>query len=204
VQGDPEMITVLMGKMSEEEQAEFFREIEAAPRTPMPELPVEMRVRGFEEVELGFSEDLAVREAARCMNCGCGRATACSLRQYATEYGADPLRFVGARRHFRRDASHPEIVYEPGKCILCGACVAVAAAAGERLGLAIVGRGFEAAVAVPLKGTMIEGLPAAARRAAEVCPTGAFVLKSHAGPPHAAGPCESCSPLQTLRIENPK
>jgi NADH dehydrogenase/NADH:ubiquinone oxidoreductase subunit G len=111
------------------------------------------------------------------MNCGCWKAGTCQLRQIATEYGADPLRFAGARRKFQRDSSHPEIIYEPGKCILCGACVTAAAQAGDGLGLAIVGRGFEAAVAVPLKGTMIEALPTAARRAAEVCPTGAFALK---------------------------
>jgi len=111
------------------------------------------------------------------MNCGCWKATTCQLRQYATEYGADPLRFAGARRKFERDSSHPEIVYEPGKCILCGACVAVAAEAGERLGLAIVGRGFEATVAVPLRGTLAEAIPTVARRVADICPTGAFALK---------------------------
>lgn len=178
VQGDPEMMTVLMAKMDEEELAEFFREIEESPRAHMPELPVTERVRSFEEVELGLSDHAAVREAGRCMNCGCWKATTCSLRQYATEYGADPLRFAGARRRFHRDSSHPEIVYEAGKCILCGACVAAAAESAEGLGLAIVGRGFESTVAVPLRGTMIEALPTAARRAAEVCPTGAFALKS--------------------------
>ncbi|MFB3902337.1 MAG: FAD-dependent oxidoreductase [Acidobacteriota bacterium] len=178
VQGDPEMLSVVMGKLHDEELAEFFREIEETPRAPMPELPLEERVKSFAEVELGLSEDAAIKEACRCMNCGCSKASVCGLREYATEYGADPLRFAGSRRSFRRDSSHPEIVYEPGKCILCGACVKAAAETGAGLGLAIVGRGFDATVAVPLRGSLIDALPEAARRVAEVCPTGAFALKA--------------------------
>jgi formate dehydrogenase major subunit len=186
VAGAPEIVSVLMRKMDEMELAAFFRDVEQKPRAVMPERPADTRRTDFDEVELGFSAELAQREAGRCMNCGCSKASTCDLRQLATEYGADPLRFAGSRRTFGRDTSHPDIVYEPGKCILCGACVAAAAEAGDGLGLAIVGRGFSATVAVPLRGMMIEALPTAARRAAEVCPTGAFALKS-AGGGHCSG-----------------
>jgi formate dehydrogenase major subunit len=181
VQGDPEMLNVLMGKLDEGEMAELFRQIEQSPRAAMPEIPVRDRVNSFAEVELGLPLEEAAKESSRCMNCGCWKSTTCQLRQIATEYGADPLRFAGARRRFQRDLSHPELVYEPGKCILCGACVKAAAAAGEKLGLSIVGRGFDATVAVPLRGALAEALPFAARRAAEVCPTGAIALKSSGG-----------------------
>lgn len=177
VLGDPEAVSVLLTRMDEPEMAEFFREIEAADRPAMPELAPADRVKSFAEVELGFPEELARQEASRCMHCGCWKSSTCQLRQLATEYGADPLRFAGDRRKFARESSHPDVVYEPGKCILCGACVTVAAQAGEHLGLAIVGRGFDATVAVPLRGTLAEALPTVARRVADICPTGAFALK---------------------------
>jgi len=178
VVGHPEMLNVLMGKLSEEEMAELFRRIEDGPaRARMPELAVEQRVDNFDEVELGLSAEAAHREGSRCMSCGCWKAATCRLRQLGTEYGIDPARFAGARRSFHRDESHPQIVYESGKCIMCGACIDAAIQADESIGLSFVGRGFEATVAVPLKGTLVEALPKAARAAAEVCPTGAFALR---------------------------
>ncbi len=41
-------------------------------RDEMPALDPNIRVGNFDEVELGFTEEIAVREAMRCMNCGNG------------------------------------------------------------------------------------------------------------------------------------
>ncbi len=40
-----------------------------APRTAMPEQDAKKRARNFEEVTLGYTEELALKEAARCLGC---------------------------------------------------------------------------------------------------------------------------------------
>ena len=55
----------------------------------------------------------------------------------------------------------------------------VAAQAGEDLGLSLIGRGFQVTVATPFHKPMAEALRKSGRRAAEVCPTGAIMLKGN-------------------------
>ena len=48
------------------------------PRLRMPLIPLEKRRSTFNEVELGFNEDMAVQEAERCLNCGiCSECMEC-------------------------------------------------------------------------------------------------------------------------------
>ncbi len=117
-------------------------------------------------------------EAARCLQCSCVKRDTCKLRHYGARYGVQPQRFKGERRRMEPDLSHGEVVYDPGKCILCGLCLRVAEAAGESRGLSFVGRGFPTRVAVPLGGALLEGLAQCARDCAAICPTAALSLKS--------------------------
>lgn len=144
---------------------------------PTREIELARRRASFDEVQTGLPQAQALREARRCLTCGCRKADCCDLRALATEYDADPYRFTGARRRFSRDESHPAIVYEPGKCIMCDACVRVAEDAGEPLGLSIVGRGFDVSVAVPFGEPLSKGLRDSALQCAAACPTGALALR---------------------------
>ena len=125
----------------------------------------------------GFTEDEARREAPRCLHCDCRKADACKLRQYAEAYGASPGRYHGTRRQFEQDVRHPDVVYEPGKCISCGLCIQVAARAKEPLGLAFIGRGFNVRVGTPFSQTVADGLQKAAAECVAACPTGALAHK---------------------------
>jgi formate dehydrogenase major subunit len=177
VVGPEDPVNVSFQPLDEEELAEVFRDIESQPRIPTPRLPPAERLSSFAEVDAGLSAEAARDEARRCLSCGCAAAVGCSVRRYATEYGADPTRFLGARRRFARDESHPEISYEPGKCILCDACVRIAGEAAEPLGVALIGRGFQVAMGVPFGEPLSAGLLRVAERCAEACPTGALTLR---------------------------
>jgi len=100
-----------------------FDGIQIEPGERIPERPVNTRVRDFCEYTLGFSEDMAIREAARCLGCGCVAVSKCELRRLAIAYDAD-LSVLGTPREpqYEIDNSHPFITIDPNKCIFCQRC----------------------------------------------------------------------------------
>lgn len=186
VTGEATRASVAMTPVDDAERARIFRDIEKSTRVRQVEIDMDRRRVTFDEVETGLAPADALREARRCMTCGCRKSDCCTIRSLATEYQVDVTRFAGARRGFAEDLSHPDIIYEPGKCIMCEACVRVAAAAGEPVGLSTQGRGFDVAVGVPFGQPLSEALRTSALRAAEVCPTGALALRT-------ARSCDLCA-----------
>ncbi|QYJ89266.1 formate dehydrogenase subunit alpha [Shewanella halotolerans] len=95
-------------------------------KAKMPELAINKRLDNFDEIELGFNDEEAMLEAARCLECGCQANTECALRDYATEYRVDGAALdKQGHRAFTQDASTPFINFDPNRCISCGACVAM-------------------------------------------------------------------------------
>lgn len=124
-------------------------------------------------------QDAAGTEAARCLHCDCRKPVSCKLRKYAEKYGADQREFPADERAHIQLIGHDElVVFEPGKCIKCGLCVKITKRAGEELGLAFVGRGFNTQVAVPFGGLLKDGLKEVAKECVEACPTGALAFRS--------------------------
>ena len=106
-----------IAKVIEVERPKFF-DIGARPKqkaklTEMPVLPQEARVStfgtdiapgdtgalsatgAFTEVELGFTEEQAITEAERCLQCVCQAAGSCDLQRYSLEYKAGTKQYLG-------------------------------------------------------------------------------------------------------------
>lgn len=155
----------VMGRLDEVELKQFLGTASAAPRVT-PSGP-----RGA-----GFTGPEAQCEAGRCLHCDCRAAGSCALQSYAALYGANPNRFPKQRRAFRQERHPANILFEPGKCILCGICVEIARQSAEPLGLTFVGRGFDVQVAAPLNEPFAAGLQRVAAECVAHCPTGAIVF----------------------------
>ncbi|MGB2830278.1 MAG: glutamate synthase, partial [Phycisphaerae bacterium] len=163
----PEVVfSTHIGKLLDGEMERFMAEASAAPRTSPS---------GGEAA--GFGDDEVRAEALRCLHCDCRKPETCKLRLYARQYGARSGRYKNDRRLFEQRASHPDVIYEPGKCIACGLCVQVAERAREPLGLAFIGRGFDVRVNVPFGRSLAEGLQHVAAECVAACPTGALAMR---------------------------
>lgn len=180
VVGRPSLFRVSMGDNPRKVTATRFLGIAKAARAGMPEVEPEDRVTSFREVELGLTPAMARKEAERCLGCGCAAAGDCRLRGFANEYGVDQKRFVGAIRDYDVDASHPDIILEPGKCINCAICVRLSK---DKDGLGLFGfveRGFATRV-IPYFEKQDVAERALAVQCAEACPSGAIAKRDELG-----------------------
>lgn len=128
----------------------------------------------------GWNPQEAATESARCLHCDCRSSGNCVLQHYAQVYGADANRFRTERRKFEQFVQPGGVIFEPGKCILCGICVKLTELAREPLGLTFIGRGFEVHVGAPLNHTIEDGLQKVARECVKQCPTGALAMQETA------------------------
>jgi len=107
--------------IGEEEFAGVPRELKAK----MPMLEPDVRRHTFEEIEKGYTEELARKEAERCLQCGCQAVDTCDLRVFATEYGVEDAITQNSTRRYLIDDAHPFIERDPNKCITCTRCIRI-------------------------------------------------------------------------------
>ena len=95
---------------------------EISPPARMPRLWPEDRKTNFEQIELGFPEDEAVRGAELCLQCSCEANGKCDLQRHSIDHEVFANRFQGTEaRGYEAREDTPFIAYDPNRCILCGA-----------------------------------------------------------------------------------
>lgn len=160
-----------------EPAAQDFADKEKEPRAKMPLLSPEARRGNFKEVNFGLSEDEAVREAGRCLECGCHDYFECKLIEYANEYSVQPERLYGESHDRKPNDDHPYIHRNPSKCILCGLCVRICDEVVGVSALGLVDRGFDTVVKPALDSPLEQTGCVSCGQCVAVCPTGALTEK---------------------------
>ena len=141
-----------------------------------------------------YTQQEAMTESARCLQCTCEAIGYCDLRRQGIEYGTtlktlepertgfsfrsvSENRFTGRNHDYIRDDSHAFILREPSRCIDCGRCANVCK---EVVGAAcydFMRTGFDTLVTTPLDMSLNTTPCVSCGRCAETCPTGALMPK---------------------------
>lgn len=180
-EGHPRNVTEPFGvRMGRLEKEELDRLAQVAARSGKETPPQEWDI------------ETAREQAGRCLHCDCRALPVCRLRQYAERYGVDPNRYRAQRARFEIVSQPSGVIFEPGKCILCGICVELTESARAPLGLTFIGRGFDVRIGVPFDKSLEEALGELAAQCVAACPTGALSFRE--GKPQLT--------LPILRVQN--
>jgi NADPH-dependent glutamate synthase beta subunit-like oxidoreductase/formate hydrogenlyase subunit 6/NADH:ubiquinone oxidoreductase subunit I/ferredoxin len=165
------------------------------PRYRMKAMAPEVRNESYVEYEIPYTQQEAMAESKRCLQCTCEAIGYCDLRRQGIEYGTtlatlEPQaggalsyrsltenRFTGYNHDYIRDDSHAFILREPSRCIDCGRCANVCK---EIVGAAcydFMRTGFDTLVTTPLDMSLNTTPCVSCGRCAETCPTGALMPK---------------------------
>ncbi|MCR4760433.1 MAG: FAD-dependent oxidoreductase [Oscillospiraceae bacterium] len=156
--------------------AEDLADREKQPRCQMPVRPAAERRQDFAPVSPGITDETAVREAKRCLECGCHDYAECRLIRYAQQQEIHPERLDGVKNPSEKERRLVCIERDNGKCILCGLCVRICDEVAKQGILGLVGRGFETAVKPEFQNPAAVEICRTCKKCALACPTGALKI----------------------------
>lgn len=154
--------------------------IEKAARAVMPQLSPVERKKSFVEVNKGFTDEQAINEAKRCLECGCHDYYECKLVKYADENDVSYKRLCG-EKHSRNTEDRSELISRNAdKCVLCGLCVRICDKVVGKSAIGLVDRGFGTSVITEFGKKLAETDCTFCGMCVDKCPTGALREKSGA------------------------
>ena len=107
----------------------------------------------------------------------CEKSGNCELQALAYRFGITAPRYPYQFPVRDVDASHPDVLIDRNRCILCGRCVRASKELDGKNVFQFVGRGPDKRVAVNAEAGLAETDLNVVDRAAELCPVGAIVQK---------------------------
>ena len=157
--------------------AKDYEDREKIARVRVENRPGEERKHDFKPLNEGYTPEQAMREAKRCLECGCHDYGSCDLIRHANRYPIDPARFDGGdKRHHGSEKRLVVIERDEGKCILCSLCVRVCDEVAKESLLGLVGRGFTTVIKPEFRDGERIAVCRSCKLCAEACPTGALKI----------------------------
>ncbi len=156
---------------------EILKEMPEIERAEIKLVDANIRNKNFDEAAFTFTKKEAMKEAERCLECGCSAVYSCELLPYARDYNAFASGIYGKTRQYTKDKSHPYIVRDNNKCILCGQCVRACKEISGTENLGLFGRGFSTLPLSAFDLPLGESKCVSCGACVNVCPTGALTTR---------------------------
>ena len=139
---------------------------------------VESETEALNADRLALTQMLFVEGNHVCPSCE--KSGNCQLQAVAYHLGMLTPHFTHFYPARDVDASHPDVLLERNRCILCELCVRASRDVDGKNVFGIGGRGIRARLIVnSASGRLADTSLSVTDRAAEVCPTGAIIRKRH-------------------------
>lgn len=127
------------------------------------------------QVRTDIIEMLFVEGNHFCMFCE--KSGNCELQALAYRFGITAPKYPYLFPERDVDATHPEILIDRNRCVLCGRCVRASREIDGKNVFQFVGRGSHKKVAVNAEANLADTDVSATDKAIEVCPVGAILRK---------------------------